>query len=50
MIALLKSIFRILYKFLKWIIIFSLLIYLGLYYPNTLALFIIIWITYKAIF
>lgn len=43
-------ILKTMYKFIKWILLFSLLVYLGMYYPNAMAVFIIVWITYKAIF
>ena len=44
------TILKMMYKFIKWILLFSLLVYLGMYYPNAMAVFIIVWITYTAIF
>lgn len=44
------TILKVMYKFIKWILLFYLLVYLGMYYPNAMAVFIIVWITYKAIF
>lgn len=44
------TILKMMYKFIKWILLFSLLVYLGTYYPNAMAVFIIVWITYKTIF
>ena len=43
-------ILKVMYKFIKWILLFSLLVYLGMYYPNAMAVFIMVWITYKVIF